>query len=649
MNAMNGIDQITLHAPTGSTGDFRPVSSSLVKDDDTGLWLRMLKPWLRIGRSLGRCYLSFASWAAFIRWYTEPSSTHDWDYSVIYIGDAGLLTAKYALELPDLDERAVHAGAGTRWTRTPEHGPGHRMLEAKARSADAAALLVPLLAHTLAGERSVTMPWPEPGLPEAAIWGLVSILEMIGDSRPVSFLTYAAADRADEGIPGLLVSFRPGVPVVPPAPRYDALAARLAKRFAADPATLRRVLAENGVLEPANDAARIARLLEVWPGIEAGNADARGAQTMTEQSREARPAAPAQPPATTWVRTSREAVRCPICLHVIPDWDSLDYYKWDSRRQEYVPSPAQTDLNDVQLARHLQSAYVRCPNSEGDAGTAHYLPVRYGQFGNPVMLGFAGLTKSGKTHLMATMIGAIESGGLQEYGIASRPLDPASHLRFLQEQVEPLLNEDKQLSGTRENVRMFADAFLVRADGGPERPVVLFDVAGEDLAKEGESKEFLWIVDGLFFVIDPDFVSTQRVGDKTFANVLSAVHDSGRSQRVSAAIVMSKADKVRFDEPVARWLRFEGGELDAAEFLRESADVYAYLVAKEARALTRPYQDCVRATLHFASPTGGPSAGEPEHEYFPRGVTPRRVLRPLVAMLAMTGVLTGPEAEKVGI
>jgi hypothetical protein len=34
---------------------------------------------------------------------------------------------------------------------------------------------------------------------------------------------------------------------------------------------------------------------------------------------------------------------------------------------------------------------------------------------------------------------------------------------------------------------------------------------------------------------------------------------------------------------------------------------------------------------------------------YSRGVRPRRVMRPLAAMLAMTGVLTGSEAEKVGI
>lgn len=647
---MSGIEQITVRARAGSAGDFQPVFSTFRDDVKTDRWLRLLTPWLRIGRPLGRGFLNSGSWAAAIRWYSERSSTSDWDYSVIFTGQAGPLTARYALELPDLDQRAVQAGDGLYWSRTPEHAPGHATIEARARHSDAVALLIPLLAHTLAGDRGVTMPWTGPGLPEAAMWGLVTILEMTGVTRPASFLTYAAADIADHRIPGLVVSFRPGVPVVRPAPRYDAVAGGLARMFAADPPRLRRVLAEHGVPKAASDAARIARLLEVWPRIEPATADTKGAQTMTEQIRPARHPAPAQPPAATRGKAPKDVVRCPICLHEIPDWDKLDYYKWESRRQEYVRNPAPPDLNKVQLARHLQSAYVRCPRSEGDAGTAHYLPVSYGQFGNPVMLGFVGLTKSGKTHLMAAMVGAIENGGLQEYGIFSRPLDHASHLRFLQNSVEPLLNEGRQLPGTQENVRMFADAFLLHADGEAERPVILFDVAGGDLLKEGdESKEFLWIADGLFFVIDPDVVGTQRVGDKTFANVLSVVHDSGRSHLVSAAMVLTKADKVRFDDPVARWLRSEGGAFDAAEILRESADVYAYLFAKDAGALTRPYQVCDKATLHVASPTGGPSEGEPEHEGFPRGVTPRRVLRPLVAMLAMTGVLTGPEAEKVGI
>jgi hypothetical protein len=183
--------------------------------------------------------------------------------------------------------------------------------------------------------------------------------------------------------------------------------------------------------------------------------------------------------------------------------------------------------------------------------------------------------------------------------------------------------------------------------GGPERPVALFDVAGGDLARVDETNQFLWIADGLFFVIDPDHMTTRRVGDETFSNVLDVIRESAHPGPVSAAIILNKADKLRFDEPVTRWLRSESKALDAAEFLRESADVYAYLQAKEAGALAGAYQVCDKATLHVASPTGG--SGDGEGGVYPRGVTPRRVLRPLVAMLAMTGVLTGPEAEQVGV
>jgi len=89
--------------------------------------------------------------------------------------------------------------------------------------------------------------------------------------------------------------------------------------------------------------------------------------------------------------------------------------------------------------------------------------------------------------------------------------------------------------------------------------------------------------------------------------------------------------------------------LDPTEFLRESADVYSYLEEHDAAVLTEPYRVCKKATLHVASPTGGAQEGEDKGSKYPRGVTPLRVLRPLVAMLAMTGVLTGPQAEMIGI
>ena len=346
---------------------------------------------------------------------------------------------------------------------------------------------------------------------------------------------------------------------------------------------------------------------------------------------------------------------CPMCLHEIHDWNMLDYWRWDPAQEGYVELPVPPDLNATQLERHVHGTRVRCPSSQGEEQIGpHYLPAGYGRFGPPVVLGFVGLTMSGKSHLLASMVGAIVGRELEkQYGITTSPLDHAWHRRFMETWVNPLLKHDKVLPGTGERrVVEFADAFLMQRRGGPERVVALFDVAGSDLAQLGETKEFLWIANGLFFVVDPDRLSARWAEDETFSNVLDVVRKRVRRGPVSAAIVLNKADMVRFEEPVDRWLRSEGsvpsgGALDSVEFLRESADVYAFLDSRNALAMAEPYEVCDKATLHVASPTGGADTGE--GGVYPRGVTPRRVLRPLVAMLAMTGVLTGPEAEMVGV
>jgi hypothetical protein len=340
-------------------------------------------------------------------------------------------------------------------------------------------------------------------------------------------------------------------------------------------------------------------------------------------------------------------VTCPICLYNIADWDALQLWRWDARLADFVEfAELAPDLNQPQRARMLRGAYVRCPNPQTDMlGGPHYLPINYGRFGPPVLLGFIGKSKSGKSHLLASMVGAIQRGELQEYGVTSRPVDNAMHQKFLDDLVNPLLNNDRVLPGTAENNMTFSDAFLMRYGNGPERAVALFDVAGGDLARADDTKYFLEIANGLFFVIDPDNMNYRRLGDETFDNALNVVAYSNRSDQVCAAIVLSKADKVRYEEPVTRWLKSDSAVLDSMEFLLESADVYSYLLRNGAFTLVDPYRVCRKATLHVASSTGGESEGG----IYPRGVTPRRVLRPLVAMLAMTGVLTGAEAERVGV
>ena len=660
---MDAIDQITYRARNGSAGAIYEAATSIRENRDRERWQRRLEPMLRIGRPPARAYLNFGTRVAFIRWYAESGSHFDWQAALVLVASPEALTGSYALELPDLDLPMLYKGGGQAPHAKADRGPGHDAIEARACSADAIQVLIPLLAHALRGERRVTMPWTEPLPPEAVLWGLVSILEMIGDLRPVSFHTHVPSSCRDPGTPGLFVSFRPDAgPVLPPDPGYRQLAARLAGRFADGPAELRQELAQVRMLEPDDDAGRINRLLSLWPRTQTGNAYTRGAATVTASFDDPVSEAEAAPsPGSGWRGRNTgqdqpgQVVMCPMCLHEIRDWNMLDYWRWDPAQEGYVELPVPPDLNATQLERHVHGTRVRCPSSQGEEQIGpHYLPAGYGRFGPPVVLGFVGLTMSGKSHLLASMVGAIVGRELEkQYGITTSPLDHAWHRRFMETWVNPLLKHDKVLPGTGERrVVEFADAFLMQRRGGPERVVALFDVAGSDLAQLGETKEFLWIANGLFFVVDPDRLSARWAEDETFSNVLDVVRKRARRGPVSAAIVLNKADMVRFEEPVDRWLRAEGSvpsgrALDSVEFLRESADVYAFLDSRNALAMAEPYEVCDKATLHVASPTGGADTGE--GGVYPRGVTPRRVLRPLVAMLAMTGVLTGPEAEMVGV
>ena len=58
-------------------------------------------------------------------------------------------------------------------------------------------------------------------------------------------------------------------------------------------------------------------------------------------------------------------------------------------------------------------------------------------------------------------------------------------------------------------------------------------------------------------------------------------------------------------------------------------------------ASLRPYDAFHRCTLHFVSAAGS----RPNLQ----GFRPTHVLDPLVAILAMTGVIADPQAEKVGL
>ncbi len=628
---MSGLDQIVYRAPSGPGGMILQAGTSIADPASGEQWLRRLEPWLRAGGPHVRGYLNDGKAAALIRWHDSAGPRRAWEFAHAFVAASPVLTGRYALLLPDLPATVPNLpshsfqlpGVETALVQLSEPGE----IERRARSADAIELIVPLLARVLAGERSVTMPWTRRALPDAVVWGLLSILEMLGDTRTVSFLTSASGQLPKTD--GLLVSFRDGAAALPPDPGFEAVARGLAASYADGPAELRRTLRQHGLPQVPDSAGRIALLLDLWP-----------------------PPRPAAPPETVDSHPAMgdNRVICPICLTPIDNWDTLQRYRWDSGQECYVKHEIPAEVTGWQRKDMERGSYRRCPDTfHVMPDREHYLPADYGDFGPPVILGFVGLTASGKTHLLAAMVGAMQAG-LRHHGITCRALDRALHKKFEEERVRPLLDNNQVLPGTPEGVLTFADAFLMQQGREKARPVVLFDVAGGDLIDVDNTTKFLGIADGLFFIVDPAQIRASGVGDAAFNNVLDLLKYMGRLEdQVAAAIVLNKADLVRFEDPVTRWLRSDDTGLDAEEFLLESRDVYAYLHAKDAKLWTLPYEECAKATLHVVSSTGGAGNGEGEGAVYPRGVTPRRVLRPMIAMLAMTGVLAGPEAEKVGI
>jgi hypothetical protein len=644
---MGSLDQIIYRAP-GDPGDMIVQAGTSLTDPAAGdRWVLRLEPWLRAGGSHGRGYLHSDKMAALVRWHSNAAERNDWQFAHVLVAMRDVLTWRYALLVPDLpSEPNLPSGSfrlsALEASRVRLREPGE--IERNAQSAEAIDLLVPLLARALAGEGNITVPWQQRPLADAIIWGLLGILEMLGDTRPVSFLTSVSGQIPQAS--GLVVSFRRGAARLPPDPGFETLAQGLATSYADDPAELSRKLREHGLPHESDRAGRIALLLDLWP--RPGLAAARDRPATHDRI----PAQWAAHPETvnSQPATGGNQVICPICLTPIDNWDSLPRYRWDPQQEVFgelnipagVTGPLKIDM-ELGSSRRCPDTFSVMPDNE------HYLPADYANFGTPVILGFVGLTGSGKTHLLTAMVGAMQAG-LRHYGITSRALDPALHKRFEEERLRPLLNKNEVLPGTPEGLVTFADAFLMQNGKEKPRPVVLFDVAGGDLADLEKRRKFFGIADGLFFIVDPSQIEADGIGDATFNNVLYLLKLYGRLEnQVSAAIILNKADLVRFDDPVTRWLRMDGVALDADEFLLESRDVYAYLYTRNAESWTAPYKECAKATLHVASPTGGVGESEGAGAVFPRGVAPRRVLRPMVAMLAMTGVLAGPEAEKVGI
>ena len=342
-------------------------------------------------------------------------------------------------------------------------------------------------------------------------------------------------------------------------------------------------------------------------------------------------------------------VCCPICLDAYPWPTNAPCHEFDEQAGEFVEVDLSTIAGSVKRDAVLRGAYVRCPNPSQDMDT-HYLPAMYATYNEPLVIGLVGATQTGKSHLLAAIIAAIESGGLQSHGLTVKPLDFAQHAAFVRNQVDKLLVEHDLLSGTVENVVSYADALLISSSTGTW-PVAFFDVAGGDLVQHGKPSRFVAGSNALIFVVDPDRAlatdaDRKALTDPAFANVLGQLGAGRQYLEVPAAVVGSKPDRYRLRAPVDTWIaRPDSQQLDAGLNREESRDAYAYLYQHDAHAWLRPFHECRRCTLHFASATGG----NPVDAGYPRGVRPRRVLEPLVALLAMAGVISGPGATEVGV
>ena len=327
-------------------------------------------------------------------------------------------------------------------------------------------------------------------------------------------------------------------------------------------------------------------------------------------------------------------ILCPICLHEFA-WSEDDLYE---RTPAGLYRPL--ELGNVSEARRtdlLRAAHVRCPAPVADPSLEHHLPYTYVRHGRPLVIGLVGGPETGKTHLLAAMIGAIEQGGLRPYGLTADAVDIERHAEYVDRYVRPLLVERRALARTQEGeTAELADALLIN-DGEHTTAVAFFDIAGELLRGIAhEATRFVPAVGALLFVVDAA-TKPARMGDESFRAVLDRLPKSGGRLDIPAAIVVTKSDGVRFQPPVDTWLYGAAERLDPRAVLEESRDVYAFLRRRGAQAWLSPYDKCRHCTLHFVSATGGAATDG----RFPRGVRPRRVLEPLVSLFAMTGVLRG--------
>lgn len=386
--------------------------------------------------------------------------------------------------------------------------------------------------------------------------------------------------------------------------------------------------------------------------------ETRRDREVFEQALRAKRQAPLAPPSGIGGTGLGESeVLCPYCLETI-QLDLGALYVTDSRMQ-YQP----LNLAGVGKLRRqdvMRGAVQKC--AADPEFPEHFIPVPYLTYGRPLTVAMVGQSSTGKSHLLTQMIAEITDGGLEPFGLTWQSVNPEQHARFVRERVQPLRNGrvlDHTTALGLDGFARFVESLLITDAHGQVRPVAFFDLGGEDLVRTDAALRFLLGVDALVFVVDPVLalplpqldharerggVEVNRDGDLAFATVLDRLPKTGPYLEVAATMVLGKADLLRFQSPVDRWLgRGHRDALDPVLMREESQDVHAFLRRHAGQAWLRPFDAIRRCTLHVASATGG----QEDQGRYPAGAAPRRVLEPLLSLLAMHGLIDvpgGPEA-----
>ncbi|MDT3443538.1 MULTISPECIES: TRAFAC clade GTPase domain-containing protein [unclassified Pseudofrankia] len=367
---------------------------------------------------------------------------------------------------------------------------------------------------------------------------------------------------------------------------------------------------------------------------------------------------------TPFTRNDATVVLCPTCLHEF-DWNADPTLYERTKGRQFIPI-FQLDGEPERVLRDRQlGAWKKCAAPLRESENPHFLPARYGQYGRPLVVAFVGGSNAGKSHLLAAMVREIERGALDAIGARADALDHEEHDNYVATFVDPLFRYNRAIESTtpeRNAPAEFLDGFVV-THGSVTRPVVFFDVSGEVLASGRDlGNQFLLAIDAMIVVADWD---RTRVGREDIHAAVSWTlrrlqNQDGRRHDLPVAIAINKCDEVRFEDPVMRWLRRpqlaafrQARNPDRQLLWQESRDAYAYLFQRDMGKWLEPYSVFRQVTMHFVSATGSQGVGAEDqfgtpYVRFVNGVRPKRVLDPLVSVLAMSG-LFGPAGLQVGV